>query len=236
MSSVLKALRQQQSDLIPQQQPVQLAPLPPRSRRHPWVWLVLALVAALALGWFASSVFLLRTTVPPGTAAEGQTLPIRLGEPAPVRQVSLPVAQTTEDTQPTAEAQPTESTFASPPALDAGQGVDLNQVPAELLAAFEEAIAATGNGAAGDRQQSVLPRIEQLPPEVRRQIPGFTYDAHQYSSRVPERFVELAGQRLRQGDFWKGIQVLTIAPNHVVLVLGQQAFQQPALEDWTSSP
>lgn len=241
MSSVLKALRQQQSQLIPQQQPIHLAAAALNKSPLRWWWLLLPV--AIGAGWAGVYLYLADTQadtrVDTNLRAVEPAPQLTLGQPQPVRVVELPRqndGQADGEVQTTAVPQPTTSSFQSAPEVAKDQAVDLNEVPADLLAAFEEAIAATGSGQQSTRPQSVLPRIDELDRALQRRIPSFTYDGHQYSSRSQERFVELAGQRLRQGDYWQGIQVLTIAPNHVVLALGNDAFQQPALEDWTTRP
>ncbi|MDN7127564.1 general secretion pathway protein GspB [Pseudidiomarina terrestris] len=234
MSSVLKALRQQQSKLVPAQPAIYLEPAHKQQRSFMGlIWLLIPIAALV--GWWLVHWW---TTAP----AEQPAAPVasspqwEIGAPQPVRVVELPEenAVVTTPPEPAVEAtQPTRSSFAQPEALAQNQTVDLNEVPADLLSAFEEALTATG-GSSG-QQNSVLPRISELNSSLQGRIPDFSYDAHQYSSRVSDRFIELAGQRLRQGDNWQGIQVLSIAPNHVVLALGNDAFQQPALEDWTSA-
>ncbi|CAB0151944.1 hypothetical protein PSI9734_02298 [Pseudidiomarina piscicola] len=231
MSSVLKALRQQQSQLIPTQAAIALAPARTSPATVNWLKWLLIPIAGLA-GWLIvaglTAPTQLQTTSAPPPQSSWQ-----VGEPQPVRHVAV-IAPRATAAKPAPEVErPTVSSFTSPQSVPVEQGVDLNEVPADLLSAFEEAIAATGQGPT--EQSSVLPRINELQPTMQSRIPSFSYDAHQYSSRTHERFISLAGQRLRQGDLWQGIQVLTIAPNHVVLALGKQAFQQPALEDWTSS-
>ncbi|MFC0445310.1 general secretion pathway protein GspB [Pseudidiomarina halophila] len=238
MSSVLKALRQQQSKLLPVQSAVILEPAARQPRSFGWLaWLAVPLAAVA--GWFLVQWLMApdpaqQPVVAPVIAAEQQ---LQLGTPQPVRVVKLPApaadsVQQTRDAEMPERQRETQSSFSEPAAVAQNQGVDLNQVPADLLTAFEEAIVATGTP--GSQQNSVLPRISELSGRLQSQIPSFSYDAHQYSSRANERFIELAGQRLRQGDLWQGIQILTIAPSHVVLALGNDAFQQPALEDWTS--
>lgn len=239
MSSVLKALRQQQSQLIPQQQPIHLAAAAANKSSLRWWWLLLPV--AIVAGWAGVYWYFAGTSAGTKTDTNIASAPpqLTLGQPQPVRVVELPRqndGQADGEVQTTEVPQPTTSSFQSAPEVAKDQAVDLNEVPADLLAAFEEAIAATGSGQQSARPQSVLPRIDELDRALQRRIPPFTYDGHQYSSRSQERFVELAGQRLRQGDYWQGIQVLTIAPNHVVLALGNDAFQQPALEDWTTRP
>lgn len=241
MSSVLKALRQQQSELIPPQQPIELsAATPTEQRASRWWWLIV--VVAVLAGWGATYWYfsgLGSTNLPTaeqseaGNSEQAQEPTLTLGTPPKVRRVELPQQQTVDKV---ATEQPIRSNFQAVPAQAPDEAVDLNEVPADLLAAFEEAIAATEQGTTRTTTQSVLPSIYELDRNLQQRIPSFTYDGHQYSSRTAERFVEFAGQRLRQGDYWQGIQVLTIAPNHVVLALGNEAFQQPALEDWTTRP
>ncbi|MBY6064661.1 general secretion pathway protein GspB [Pseudidiomarina sediminum] len=242
MSSVLKALRQQQADFAPQHQAIHLDPVQQtKSRSNAW-WLVVTVPLAVAIGGVAVWLAV------PTSSAPTQTTPVQqaptaaefqLGTPEPVRVVSLPEVQqrTPTPVQEQPAAPPVTSNFAEAPALERNQAVDLNQVSPDLLAAFEEAVALT-SGAGETRtpssSSSVLPRLGALPVSLQQRVPSFSYDAHQYSSRERDRFITFNNQRLRQGDSWQNVQVLTIAPNHVVLAVGNQAFQQPALEDWTN--
>jgi general secretion pathway protein B len=233
MSSVLKALRQQQSKFIPQQQAIALAPahqrIAPVTRWIPW----LAVPVAALLGWFAVGWFMAPATPlaeQPQTAAAPTW---RLGEPTRIRQVELATVISTEVVEVDTDRPLPSSTPEPEPSPVNERGVDLEQVPADLLAAFDQAVAATGGGNETLADNSIVPQLSALSQQFQRQIPSFSYDAHQYSSRADSRFVSLAGQRLWQGDQWQGIQVLTIAPNHVVLAYGNTAFRQPALQDWT---
>ncbi|WP_411357945.1 general secretion pathway protein GspB [Pseudidiomarina salilacus] len=233
MSSVLKALRQQQSKFIPQQQAIELAPayqrIAPVTRWMPW----LAVPVAALLGWFAVGWFMAPAAL---MEAQPQTISAptwRLGEPTRIRQVELPTTTSTEVAKVNTD-RPLPSSTPEPEASPVNdRGVDLEQVPADLLAAFDQAVAETGGGTEAFAEDSIVPQLSALSQQLQRQIPSFSYDAHQYSSRADSRFVSLAGQRLWQGDQWQGIQVLTIAPNHVVLAYGNTAFRQPALQDWT---
>ncbi|MFP3480408.1 general secretion pathway protein GspB, partial [Burkholderia sp. SIMBA_057] len=58
------------------------------------------------------------------------------------------------------------------------------------------------------------------------------YDSHMYRSSASQRWIELNGQRLYEGDALNQLTILRIEPQKVVLVKDSQAFSQPALEDW----
>lgn len=242
MSSVLKALRQQQAEFAPQHQAIQLEPIQrDKTGLSSW-WLVLTVPLAVAAGGLAVWLLIPASApeAPSKVAVVTQDRPeFRLGQPEPVRVVRLPeVTRATPAVEDIPARQPTvTSNFSEAPALERNQAVDLNQVSPDLLAAFEEAVALTGgnlDASQGTGSSSVLPRLGALSVNLQQQVPSFSYDAHQYSSRERDRFITFSGQRLRQGDNWQNVQVITIAPNHVVLAVGNEAFQQPALEDWTN--
>jgi general secretion pathway protein B len=53
-----------------------------------------------------------------------------------------------------------------------------------------------------------------------------------YRSSASQRWIELNGQRLYEGDALNQLTILRIEPQKVVLVMDSQAFSQAALEDW----
>lgn len=227
MSSVLKALRNQSSPLLQERQPVWLTAADQASPGRDWRWLVLLLVivAAGAGGW------LLAERQTQEVAAEPVVIPVtssryQLGVIPEVRRPSLPDPATQTVTEPAAA----QTRSAEQPA--AAQAINLNEVSPELLNAFEDAVAATDGEDAG--RNSVVPDLRELELSFQRSVPSFTYDGHQYSSRDSSRWVVLGGARLYEGDSWQGLTVVRIAPAHLVLSKNFQAFQQPALEDWTS--
>lgn len=87
MSSVLKALRQQQSKLLPVQSAVFLEPAARQPRSFAWLaWL--AVPFAAIVGWFLVQWLMAPVPVQQPVAAAQQQ--IQLGTPQPVRVVELP--------------------------------------------------------------------------------------------------------------------------------------------------
>lgn len=232
MSSVLKALRDQSSPLLQQPAPIWLSSAPTRS---PWRWWWLALLVLCVLLITSYYSWANHRPVPPTAVQviELPTTPVATYELG--RSTAIKVPQWRQQPQAVvANEQPLQrqqQPLQQP--QDLQQGIDLQQVSPEVLAAFEEAVAAQQSGQPAAIQQSVLPAISDLTSDLRRQIPSFSYDAHQYSSRDSARNVTFSGQRLVEGDVWQGLTIMQITPTHVVLSRNMVAFQQPALEDWT---
>lgn len=112
---------------------------------------------------------------------------------------------------------------------------DLSSVSPELLAAFEDAVAATATDERPKFDQSAMPLLSELPRSFTRQVPPFSYGAHNYVSARDQRWVMLNDRRLFEGERLNGLTVVQIEPGHVLLALGQQGFRQPALADWTGA-
>lgn len=234
MSSVLKALRNQQSPLL--QQPgsisLQSAQQPTRALAKTLMAVVIMTIAVIA-GWFISQQLI--TGVAPVQASQETQPPTaaasyRLGSVVTVIQPNWRIEEKVEPE--VSEQQGDELISAAERQADssvvnANQAIDLNQISPEMLSAFESALGEQGENL------SVVPVLSQLSPSFQRSVPSFTYDGHQYSSRPNSRWIELSGVRLFEGESYQGLTILAIAPAHVVLSKNAQAFQQPALEDWT---
>ncbi len=227
MSSVLKALRDQSSPLLQQPAPIWLSSAP---SRQPLRWWWVAIVALLVLMVTSLYSWLSRPSAPT-IAVEASHLPA-------IPTVRYELGRSTDIKVPAWNTAPVDRPVTQqaerPSQAVQGQGIDLKQVSPELLAAFEQAVAAQQSGQPATMQAtSVLPSITALTVDLQRQIPSFSYDSHQYSSRDSARNVTFSGQRLVEGDVWQGLTIMRITPTHVVLSRNQAAFQQPALEDWT---
>lgn len=260
MSSVLKALKNQSSPLVQGSSEVRLHSAKVASAGAPRILLwLLVIVLAGVLGWFTvqwvthhraearANTEALAREQQPSAVTQAQ---YQLGDMAAIKTPQWPakitesddgtrmtdqtststeqVAQNAEQRPMTAQQQENQS-----PVND-NQAIDLSQISPQLLSAFESALAEGENGGDADNlNRSVVPELDQLAPSFRRTIPSFSYDGHQYSSRPQGRWIELSGVRLFEGERFEGLTVLTIAPAHVVFVKDNQAFSQPALEDWT---
>ncbi|WP_417659529.1 general secretion pathway protein GspB [Pseudidiomarina sp.] len=235
MSSVLKALRNQQSPLLKAHSQVALeSAVKPAMALGRIVILLVSLIVAAGIGWLGVQYWLSNNTV--AVVEPAPQASYQLGTIAAVIEPQWPESEP-EQEQSTAEqitaVEPSEAITSSAQrqaensVVSDDQTIDLNQVSPELLSAFENALNEDGEG------RSVVPTLATLSRDFQRTVPSFSYDGHQYSSRAQARWVELAGVRLFEGERWQGLTVLTIAPAHVVLSRNNQAFQQPALEDWT---
>ena len=79
-------------------------------------------------------------------------------------------------------------------------------------------------------QQSTLPSVRELPSRTRQLLPSFSYDAHVYQSLARERFIEFDQQRLREGDAFNGLRVISIQPRYTILDANGVLFRLDALE------
>ncbi|OZB06629.1 MAG: hypothetical protein B7X54_01685 [Idiomarina sp. 34-48-12] len=234
MSSVLKALRNQQSPLLQQPGSISLqSAQQPTSALAKTLMAVVIMIIAVIAGWFISQQLI--TGVTPVQASQETQSPTaatsyRLGTVVTVIQPNWRIE---EEVEPEVTEQQGDELIsaaeqqADSSVVNANQAIDLNQISPEMLSAFESALGEQGENL------SVVPVLAQLNPSFQRSVPSFTYDGHQYSSRPNSRWIELSGVRLFEGESYQGLTILAIAPAHVVLSKNDQAFQQPALEDWT---
>ena len=131
-------------------------------------------------------------------------------------------ASTSNKVEPQAQAQqPTESQR---------EALDLSSISPELLNRFQDAVEQTGGGT--ESKVSVVPSLSDLSSAFQRQVPEFSYDSHMYRSSSSDRWIELNGQRLYEGDSYQSLNIIRIEPHQVVLALDSKAFSHPALEDW----
>ncbi|WP_404397143.1 general secretion pathway protein GspB [Idiomarina loihiensis] len=235
MSSLLKALKQQQSPLLKQTSVLDASLMANDKHNRSWSWLLwpLALILGAVLG-SAGAVWLGETNQSERPEAEG----FRWGETASIESVEWE-AEPEPEPAPEEEPELTQSagqqqSSESEPAGQAGaqrQALDLSTVSPDLLQRFEAAVNDTSTG---DHRTdtSVIPSLSELSRSFQRQVPAFSYDSHMYRSSASQRWIELNGQRLYEGDALSQLTILRIEPQKVVLVKDSQAFSQPALEDW----
>lgn len=240
MSSILAAMRQQKTRYN-SPSPVQQT-MPAATAERSLLTGLAIVVVGLAVG--VAGFYALgpdSTAKVPGNAESGNLI---IGAPQQLKLVNLPEAAA----KPSAEAQRTvernepqpvrsQQSNSTPTATSqpATEALDLDSVSPELLAAFEEALAATADSSAQTQDPSVLPLLGELPERFQAQVPFFSYDAHNYVSDVSRRFLILGGQRLYEGDYFDDLQVIRIEPQYAVLAINRQAFRQTALEDWTGN-
>lgn len=235
MSSVLKALRNQQSPLIQQPGTISLQSAQQGTGTFAKAIITtLVIIMAIIAGWFISQQLLSGIAESEVASQEIQSPTVspsyQLGSVASVIQPNWRIEEESEPAGDAEEADELISTAerqANTSVVNSNQAIDLKQISPEMLSAFESALGEQGENL------SVVPALSQLSPSFQRSVPSFTYDGHQYSSRPNSRWIELGGVRLFEGESYQGLTILAIAPAHVVLSKNDQAFQQPALEDWT---
>ncbi|MEZ9235455.1 general secretion pathway protein GspB [Shewanella sp. 10N.286.52.A9] len=75
-----------------------------------------------------------------------------------------------------------------------------------------------------------IPRYGQLPASVQLQVPEFSIQAHVYSSAAENRWLNVDGKELQEGDSIKGkLKVIEIRPRDVVLEIDGEQFKVPAI-------
>lgn len=74
--------------------------------------------------------------------------------------------------------------------------------------------------------------IGDLPERIRNQIPKFVYNAHNYSTDASKRSITLNGDVIKEGSRFQNLDVVSIAPNYVILRVQGQSFSQRAMEDY----
>lgn len=75
-----------------------------------------------------------------------------------------------------------------------------------------------------------LPKYGQLPAGLQLQVPEFSINAHVYSSDPDNRWLNVDGAELQQGDMIGGkLEVIEIRPRDVVLAIEGTHFKVPAI-------
>lgn len=237
MSSLLKALKQQQSPLV--NRGSQLDPqLIDTNVNNSRSWLT-ALVVVLATATVAL-VIVLALLQPwageqPSVGQSEQPQNYALGSSTKVADVEWEAAPEPSQTDP--EPEPT-VVNQQPQQRDtpSREPLDLNSVSEDLLAKFEQAVKESSSAESESQRSSVMPALADLDGEFRRQVPQFSYDGHMFVSNRADRWIELDTQRLYIGDNFQGLTVERIEPQQVVLSLQGKAFTVEALEDWQNEP
>lgn len=233
MSSILKALKQQQSPLLKQTSVLDASLMARDTGNRSWSWLLWPAMLLLGILLGASAAWW-STTEPAPEARLAENF--SWGEPASIEPVSWAaepepepqkVVQNNHSTE-LPERSQIEQTVETEAQREA---LDLSKVSPDLLQRFEAAVNDTSTvDKVSDK--SVIPPLSELSDAFQRQIPAFSYDSHMYRSSATERWIELNGQRLYEGDALGPLTILRIDPQRVVLVMDSQAFSQTALENW----
>lgn len=87
-----------------------------------------------------------------------------------------------------------------------------------------------------DSSAKALPQLRHLPAARRALIPSLRFEVHNYVSAPDKRWVRINGQVYRSGaQLAKGVQLLRIEPEQIVLAVKGQQAALPALQDWPGS-
>lgn len=75
-----------------------------------------------------------------------------------------------------------------------------------------------------------IPKYGDLPASVQLQVPEFTINAHVYSSEPNNRWLNVDGVELQQGDMIKNkLTIIEIRPRDIVLDINGEQFRVPAI-------
>lgn len=75
--------------------------------------------------------------------------------------------------------------------------------------------------------------LYDLPDKFRKSVPKFSYNGHNYSTDSRKRSIILDGKLIKEGKSYKGLDVVEIKQNYVILRFNGQSFSQRAMEDNT---
>lgn len=77
-------------------------------------------------------------------------------------------------------------------------------------------------------------RLGELPADVRRRFPGIAFSTHIYADDADLRAVMANGQRLTEGDRIRGLELLEITEDGVVLGFERYEVVVPIVTDWNA--
>lgn len=184
--------------------------------------------------------------------------------PLPTDPVRRPPAANSEASGLAASEEASRGLADTDTALTPPDKLDLRGVSPELAQAFRAALqdksssATSGAGRSGsampvtrpeitaptsptastkkDVSAKALPQLRHLPAARRALIPSLRFEVHNYVSAPDKRWVRINGQVYRSGaQLAKGVQLLRIEPEQIVLAVKGQQAALPALQDWPGS-
>lgn len=80
---------------------------------------------------------------------------------------------------------------------------------------------------------NAVPSVNELPAWVLTKLPSMAFSAHMYATEVEDRWVRVNGKRLGVGqEIERGLAIVDIEPQHIILSFEGQEFSMEALSDW----
>lgn len=163
-------------------------------------------------------------------------------EPSPQIQDNQPEAS--KSAQPQTQGQ-SQVKFAKAPESTVSPSAQLDaQVSPDLLSRFNQAIKASEGvennydhteqtDYAIEEYLTKAPSLNELDPAQQIKVPGFTYDAHMYSTDPAQRYVKLNGGTFIEKEWIsEEIQIYEIQRQFLIFEMGHVRFSLPALTDW----
>lgn len=215
----------------------------PDRRGRPWLWLVagigLAVIAAVAWQWMTPEAPPAEPVAMPATpAATSQTTPVAV---VPAASASIPAAageagRTAQDAQREPTPAPSTTKAAAPPRVERAKPVPAptprtavasrdadkaDTVPAPKVASKAPAPPPSAGA-------EHVPRLAELPDDVRRQVPALKLGGLVYSAAPASRMVLVNGDLQREGStVAPGLTLERINPKSAVFSLRGQRFEVP---------
>lgn len=217
MSLILEALKKSEQerrrDKGPDLQTIHQPTLTRAPRRSTgWIWgvaLVAVNAAALAFWWQQ------RQTEPARPAAAAVT-------PAPAPAPAKPAPET-------AAATPAQPIAPSPREQAAATRV-VPEAGAEFTTVVPGGGAVPSSGDAGDGR---IEEVDQLPEDVRNNLPAMTFSFHVFSTNPQQRTIIINNRRMREGDeINAGLQLQQITEDGVILRYAQHRIHISVLSGW----
>ncbi|WP_438864504.1 general secretion pathway protein GspB [Neptunicella sp.] len=200
---------------------------------------LIVLAGGAGLGWTAatvdkwSSMFAVSHVPPAALVAPQSPAPsVKDQQPAPALATEPQSTQSEQDMSVAVQS----PTGNIPPAKPEPKA---QQISPELLEKFSQAVAEVGSTkiaedpAIPEPEKVDVPRIDQLPAWVLKELPAMSFSAHMYASEPQERWVTLNGAEIHEGEWInQNLQLERITPQQVILNYKGQQFSMNALTDW----
>ena len=257
MSYILDALRKSESERRQGRVPdlgvsVQMVHKPNRRRIHWSVWLTVALLAnAAVFGAFywqnrnhAGTTPVVSAAAPSKGQGIGQNSGTGHKVASPDDRVERPAGAPPATSVPLMTEVPASTGKpSSAPLSRAKNAGDRGQDTAPQVAAGEMLIrphrsptrvsAAAAESSSGPAASgSTVPELAEMPLSFQRQVPDLHFNGHIYASNPQARRVMIDNVYLAQGDRFKGLRIVEITPDGVIMSLDGNLFRVGVVQDW----